>query len=231
MRHDVPLAEPAGQVTSPQRSCVPPADRRNAWETGNLGWDVFYLGVFAAVLVIVLISTPGSKAVAAAAIGALVPWYLLVGRPLWTGRPGGVRATIYVIGLFGLFGAGQSQSPEAWFLAFAISPQFFSFLDERLAMWLGVALNLFAASLLVYRYPSAGTAAVAFGIAAAGGGFSIFYSGWVSRIIKQSEERAGIIDQLEDRETAGPYALETAADWSGAAAEWQELGCRYEAAQ
>ena len=88
MRHDVPLAEPAGQVTSPQRSCVPPADRRNAWETGNLGWDVFYLGVFAAVLVIVLISTPGSKAVAAAAIGALVPWYLLVGRPLWTGRPG-----------------------------------------------------------------------------------------------------------------------------------------------
>jgi DNA-binding CsgD family transcriptional regulator/tetratricopeptide (TPR) repeat protein len=42
--------------------------------------------------------------------------------------------------------------------------------------------------------------------------------------------RAGSIDQLEDRETAGPYALETAADWSGAAAEWQELGCRYEAA-
>src|SRR6202044_924321 len=84
-----------------------------------------------------------------------------------------------------------------WFLAFAISPQFFMFLNERLAMWLGVALNFLAAGLLVLRYPSGATAAVAFGVAVAGGGFSIFYSGWVSRIIKQSEERAGIIDQLE----------------------------------
>jgi signal transduction histidine kinase len=196
--HDVPLAEPAGYLTAPQRSCVPPPDRRNAWETGSLGWDAFYLIIFAAVLAIVLISTPGSKVVAAAATAALVPWYLLAGRPLWTGgRPGRVRATIYVIGLFGLFGAGQSQNPEVWFLSFAISPQFFSFLSTRLAVWLGVALNLFAASLFVLRNPSAGTAAVAFGIAAAGGGFSFFYSGWVSRIIKQSEERGEIIDQLE----------------------------------
>ena len=42
--------------------------------------------------------------------------------------------------------------------------------------------------------------------------------------------RAGIIDQLAPSETAGPYALEIAADWSRAAAQWQELGCSYEAA-
>ena len=42
--------------------------------------------------------------------------------------------------------------------------------------------------------------------------------------------RAGIIDQLANSETAGPYALEIAADWSRAAAQWQELGCPYEAA-
>jgi len=181
-----------------QPPCAPGPDRRHAWETGDVRWDAFFLLAFAAVLAIVLISTPGSKVVAGAAMAALVAWYLLVGRPLWTGqRPGRARAAIYVIGLFGLFGAGQSQNPEVWFLAFAISPQFFFFLNERLAMWLGVALNLFAASLLVYRYPSAGTATVAFGVAAAGGGFSIFYGSWVSRIIEQSAERAGIIDQLE----------------------------------
>jgi tetratricopeptide (TPR) repeat protein len=32
--------------------------------------------------------------------------------------------------------------------------------------------------------------------------------------------RAGIIDQLANSETAGPYALEIAADWSRAAAQW-----------
>jgi signal transduction histidine kinase len=218
--HDVPLAEPAGHLTGPQPSCVPPADRRNAWESGNLGWDAFYLIIFAAVLAIVLISTPGSKVVAAAATAALAAWYLLAGRPLWTGqRPGRARAVIYVIGLFGLFGAGQSQNPEVWFLAFAISPQFFFFLNERLAMWLGVALNLFAASLLVYRYPSAGTAAVAFGVAVAAGGFSIFYGSWVSRIIAQSAERAGIIDQLE----ATRAELDAAQHEAGRLAERQRL--------
>jgi DNA-binding CsgD family transcriptional regulator/tetratricopeptide (TPR) repeat protein len=42
--------------------------------------------------------------------------------------------------------------------------------------------------------------------------------------------RAGIIDQLADGETAGPHALEIAGDWSRAAAQWLQLGCRYEAA-
>jgi signal transduction histidine kinase len=192
----VPLAEPAGPVTEP--SCLPVPDNRHAWEAGNLRWDAFYLLVFAAVLAIVLISTPGSPVAAGAATAALIPWYLLVGRPLWTGRRRGMAAAaIYVIGLFTLFGVAQSQNPNAWFLSLAIAPQLFSFLSTRLAMGLGVALNFMAAALLVARYPTAGTAAVAFTIAAAGGGFSIFYGSWVSRIIEQSAERAGIIDQLE----------------------------------
>jgi signal transduction histidine kinase len=196
MPDHVPLAEPAGPVT--QTSCVPGPDNRHAWETGNLRWDAFYLLVFAAVLAIVLIDTPGSTVAAGAATAALIPWYLLVGRPLWTGRRHGTApAAIYVIGLFTLFGVAQSQNPNAWFLSLAITPQLFSFLSTRLAMGLGVALNFMAAALLVARYPTAGTAAVAFTIAAAGGGFAIFYGTWVSRIIEQSAERAAIIDQLE----------------------------------
>ncbi len=192
-------------MTPSWQSRVPRTDQRHAWETGSPVWDAFYLLVFVAVLVIVLVSTPGSTVVAAAAMAALIPWYLFVGRPLWTsgrtGRAGRARAAIYVIGLFAAFGAAQSQNPEAWFLAFALSPQFFSFLGPRLAVGLGIGLNFFAAALLVYRYPTAATAAVAFGVAAAGGGFSLFYSGWVSRIIAQSAERAQIIDQLEATRT------------------------------
>ena len=186
-------------MSPPLVSCAPRPGHQHAWETRNLRWDAFYLLVFAAVLVIVLVDTPGSAAVAGAAMAAMVPWYLFVGRPLWaSGRQGRARAAIYATGLFALFGTAQSQNPEAWFLAFAISPQFFSFLNSRLAVRMGIGLSFLAAALLVYRYPTASTAAMAFSVAAAGGGFSLFYGGWVSRIIEQSAERAGIIDQLED---------------------------------
>lgn len=206
-------------MTAPPAPCATGPDQ-HAWETGGLAWDAFYVLVFGAVLAIVLIHTPGSRAVAGVAMAALVPWYLLVGRPRWNGRRGGpVRAAIYVTGLFALFGAAQSQNPEVWFLAFAISPQLFSFLPARLAMGLGIGLNFLAAALLVYRYPTVSTAAVAFGIAAAGGGFSLFYSAWVSRIIRQSAERAEIISELE----ATRSALAAAEREAGRLAERQRL--------
>ena len=86
-------------------------------------------------------------------------------------------------------------------------------------MGLGIGLNFFAAALLVYRYPSADTAVVAFGVAAAGGGFSLFYGRWVSRIIAQSAERAEIIDQLE----ATRAELSAAQHEAGRMAERQRL--------
>jgi signal transduction histidine kinase len=198
--------------------CAP--DRRHAWQTGTLGWDAFYLLVFIAVLVVVLVSTPGSTIAAGTAMAIMIPWYLFLGRPLWTGRRASrTRALIYVTGLFSLFGAAQSQNPDAWFLAFAFAPQFYSFLDRRTAMWLGIALNFTAAALLVARYPSGATAAVAFAIAAAGGGFSVFYGGWVNRIIDQSAERADVIDELE----ATRAELAAAQHQAGRLAERQRL--------
>ena len=174
-----------------------------------------------------LVSTPGSTPVAAGAMGAMIAWYLFVGLPLWAearppwvgARPGRVRAGIYVTGLFSLFFVVQSQNPEAWFLAFALSPQFFSFADGRVAMYLGIALNFTAAALLVVRDATTGTAVVAFSIAIAGGGFCIFYGGWVSRIIEQSAERAEIIDQLE----ATRAELAAAQHTAGRLAERQRL--------
>jgi len=207
-------------VTAPQESCVPKPEQ-DAWEGGALGWEVFYLIVFAAVLVIVLVSTPGSTLVATAAVVGLLLWYLFLGRPLWTHRAAAsrLRVTIYVVGLFALFGVAQSQNPEVWFLAFALAPQFFSFMTPRMAIATGIALNFYAAALLVARYPSANTAAVAFGVAVAGGGFSLFYGSWVARIIGQSAERAQIIEQLE----ATQAELAAAQHEAGRMAERQRL--------
>jgi signal transduction histidine kinase len=225
---NVPLAEPARQVTPPPGGCALDlvrapnglAGRRHAWETGTWRWDTFYLFVVIAVLIIVLLDTPGSKPVAAGAMVALIPWYVFLGRPLWTGaRVGRVRAAVYVAGLFGLFGAAQSQNPEVWFLAFAFAPQFQALRDNRVALWLGIGLNFFAAALIVIRYPSADTVAVAFGVAVAGGGFTVFFSSWVSRIIEQSAERAEIIDQLE----ATRAELAVAQHEAGRLAERQRL--------
>jgi signal transduction histidine kinase len=214
-------------VTSRPEPCDPGPDRRHAWETRTLGWDVFYLLVFVAVLVIVLVSSPGSRAVAGGAMGAMIAWYLFVGRPMWADagspwaitRPSPRRAAIYVTGLFSLFFVVQGNNSNAWLLAFALSPQFFALLDGRTAIWVSVALNLMAAALLVYRYPSAGTAVVALALAAAGGGFSVFYGRWVSRIIEQSAERAGMIDQLE----ATRAELAAAQHEAGRLAERQRL--------
>jgi DNA-binding CsgD family transcriptional regulator len=55
-------------------------------------------------------------------------------------------------------------------------------------------------------------------------------SRWVVAELAVWRRRAGIIDQLSDNEMAGPYALELAVDWSGAATRWRTLGCQYEAA-
>jgi DNA-binding CsgD family transcriptional regulator/tetratricopeptide (TPR) repeat protein len=55
-------------------------------------------------------------------------------------------------------------------------------------------------------------------------------SRWVVAELAAWRRRAGIVDQLSDNDTAGPYALDVAADWSGAAMCWRQLGCEYEAA-
>lgn len=55
-------------------------------------------------------------------------------------------------------------------------------------------------------------------------------SRWVVSELAVWRRRAGIIEQLRASETAGPYALEVAGNWSAAARQWQMLGCGYEAA-
>jgi DNA-binding CsgD family transcriptional regulator len=55
-------------------------------------------------------------------------------------------------------------------------------------------------------------------------------SPWVVAELAAWRRRAGIVDQLWASEMAGPYALEVAGEWAQAAAQWQQLGCPYEAA-
>src|SRR5205085_2076636 len=55
-------------------------------------------------------------------------------------------------------------------------------------------------------------------------------SRWVVAELASWRKRAGITDRLDGDETTGPYALELAGDWTGAAEAWRDLGLPYEGA-
>jgi DNA-binding CsgD family transcriptional regulator/tetratricopeptide (TPR) repeat protein len=55
-------------------------------------------------------------------------------------------------------------------------------------------------------------------------------SPWATSELVSWRRRARIIDQLSSDELTDPYALEVAGGWQAAAAQWQKLGCPYEAA-
>jgi len=197
------------------------SNREDAWVAVPGRWDLYYAAVFAVVLGVICVSSgPVQRLVAIPAMVAMVPWYVLVGRPIWIRSEGSARrGAVYIAGMFVLFAAAQSQDPNAWFLAFVICPQFFHVTSPHLAMAAAIAFNTLAGLLLVYRVHSVAVAATSLAIAAAGIGFSIVYGGWVTRIIEQSRERAELIDQLE----ATRAELAEANREAGALAERQRL--------
>jgi signal transduction histidine kinase len=221
---DLPLDAQAGRVTTPMAAppptalpapppaappAAPPRDAgagagcadivQDAWSVRPWRWDAFNAVIFTVVLVVLWFGTTSTqRLVAITAMAAMVPWYALAGRPIWTRGAGSPRrAVVYIAGLFILFAFAQSQDPNAWFLAFLFCPQFFHVISPRLAMAAAIAFNVLAWLLLVYRVRDLAAAVVSLAIAAAGCGFSIVYGGWVTRIINQSRERAEIINQLE----------------------------------
>jgi hypothetical protein len=173
--------------------------RKDAWATGPRRWDAYYAVIFTAVLIVVwATSGPPGRWIAVAAMLVMLPWYVLIGRPVWArGADSRGRAVSYIAGLFLLFAVAQSQDPNAWYLAFALCPQLFWVVDPRPAMWAACGLNGTAWLLLAYRAHSLSAAAVSLAVAVAGISLSVAYGGWVTRIIEQSRERAGIIEQLE----------------------------------
>lgn len=219
MPDDVPLAQQPGRLTTLEDP-VP----ESPWLSRTGPWETFYGIVFAAAFVIVGTShlPPDRPSILAlSALAAMVPWYLLVGRrQIFAAERGTVSlGFVYVIGLLLLFAVAASQDPNAWFLAFAAQPQFFSLLRRRLALWPSVALNLVGAACLVYRDRSPGGVAEGLGLAAFGVTFALVYSGYVVGIIEQSEQRASLISQLEETRAE----LARVSREAGALAERQRL--------
>jgi signal transduction histidine kinase len=209
VREDVPLAvprltpgEPAG---SAENACPP----RAGWIVDEPRWDAYYAVVFAASVAIVQAGSlqASGRIIASAALAAMVPWYIFLGRPLmqadetvWrAGASAGVtrRGVVYLTGLVVMFAVAQSQDPSAWFLAFGLLPQCFHVTTPRLGLAFVVIFNVIAGAFEAWRNPGLSGALTALGIVVFAVAFSYVYSRWMIRVIEQSLDRAVLIQQLE----------------------------------
>jgi len=192
----VPLADEPGRLTVP--ACP---DRSGARATGMRRWDVLYGIVFLAGLLVVGASSGlfGRHWLAVAAVAAMAPWYLAVGRPHILAAEGIMsrRAVIYMTGIVLLFAVADLQVPNAWFLSIAILPQCYEVLPPRRAMIPVITMTVIAACSVAYSARSLPGAITAAALAAAVIAFTLAFGGYLGQILTQSGERAELIAQLE----------------------------------
>ena len=210
------MAEP--EVTAPGEGAESQAD---TWDMSPRTWDVFYALVFVLDTVVAELAslTPAARAVLSAALAAMVVWYLAVGRPQIYGGKVGARSWLYLAGMIALFGVAQSQSPNVWFAAFALTPQCFFLLPFRQALIPITVLNVLAGTLVVAADPGRTSVVEALLDSAFSIGLAFVYGNFVDRIIRQSTERAELIGQLE----ATRAELAAAHHQAGTLAERQRL--------
>ena len=179
---------------------MPDQPRPSARIVAEPRWDVYYAVVLAASLAIIQAGPldPARRIIATAALAAMVPWYIFLGRPLMkqdtTSEP---RATIYLAGLVVMFAIAQSQAANAWFLAFGLLPMCFHVTTARRALAFVVIINVIAAGMDLWRDPGLPGALTALGVLAFAVTFAYVYSRWMAQVIEQSLERAVLIEQLE----------------------------------
>ena len=202
MPEDIPLAVPR-LTTQPGAEGCRPAPRQAGWIVTEPRWDAYYAVVFAACVAIVeagKLDATGRIA-CTAALAAMVPWYLFLGRPLMNTdgatQAAEARGIVYLAGLVVLFTIAQSQNANAWFLAFALLPMCFHVTTLRRGLVFVVILNVIAGALVVRRDPGLPGTLTAVGIVVFAVSFSYAYSRWVMKVIEQSLERAVLIEQLE----------------------------------
>ena len=173
--------------------------REHAWELAPSSWDVFYAVVFVVNAVVVELAplTVPARVTLSVALAAMVPWYVLVGRPQIYGGLVSSRSWLYLVGITALFGVAVYLAPNAWFLAFALSPQCFFMLPFRQAMYAVLMFNAVAAVVLIARHPGGDIVPQSLLNGGFGVGLAFVYGRFANTIIDQSQERADLIGQLE----------------------------------
>ncbi|MBB4914564.1 sensor histidine kinase [Streptosporangium saharense] len=189
-----------------------------SWESSPLVWEI--LLVSTVLLPVVFVVTGGmsgaEKAVAAVCLLAVLPLYLLLGRPaIMADDPR--RGTVYVVALVVLYGCAASTASISTFALFGLCPQCFVVYSARTAMIPVVLLSVahIPRHLLLngpgrYEFLTVTATAIL---------FSMAFGMWSERVTALSAERAALIGELvESRAEVARLSAER-----GAAAERERL--------
>ncbi|MEU8656401.1 sensor histidine kinase [Actinoplanes philippinensis] len=161
-------------------------------------WEIFFGVTMIAVAVAVAIADgfePWRRVVALAAIGAMLLLHVLVGRPLIAREAENTAALLTLLAQMVLFGVAVWAVPLATWLLFAVIPVIFQMVVVRLAIALVVAANLIPVAVEYYYEP--GGVGMDLVIAAISTGAGLCMGLWILRTLKESEQRATLITELE----------------------------------
>ncbi|MGW2786994.1 sensor histidine kinase [Streptomyces populi] len=223
MSADLPLEEPARRMTAPAARPAPVPDRArtgqvpggartgqvpggarasNTWELSFRLWDTYFAVVWVATLVFVLGTAHPGWRIRLAAGGVLlllIPWYLMVGRPVLTAEvPDERRALGYIAGAVLLFLPPGVLVGETRLMTFALIPQCFIALRLRRALTASAVINIAPVAGWALLWRPGGQALFFNSVFAV---VTLVFSGalgsWIIRIMEQSRERAELITELD----------------------------------
>ena len=177
---------------------------RHAWDTGERRWDAYFAVILAGTLALIQVNgspTGHGRLVASAALAAMAPWYVLVGRramyrageSVWPG-------VIYLAGLIALLAVAEAgaDSGSVVFILLALGPQaFMASGSYRQAVVAVVLINAPVVLTALGRGARGSELAAPIAVAGLTTVFSVVFGSWINRIIDQSKERADLIEQLE----------------------------------
>jgi len=172
----------------------------HAWDGGERRWNAYFAVVLAGTLGLTQVAgqaTGHGRLVASAALIAMVPWYLFLGRRAMYGRADSVLpGIVYLCGLVALLAVAEANAASVTFILLALGPQCFM-VSYGLAIVAVVAMNATGVLIALARGASGAELQTTIWIAVLGTAFSIGFGTWIIRIIDQSAERAELIAQLE----------------------------------
>ncbi|MEU8264870.1 sensor histidine kinase [Micromonospora sp. NPDC048999] len=199
--------------------------RRHGDPLHNLAWWDIYFGIVAlAVATLVLVGHAAgalrSPLLVLALVGALAVWYVAFGRRLVLAEDDGWPAVAFQVGVIVLFTAVVAAVGTASFLLFALCPLAYMTLRFGPATAFVLMLSIVPPVVFLTRTGDlSATAREPLPVAVLVAAFSIGFGGWVQRIVRQSEERAALIEEL--RATRAEVAR--LSHEAGVAAERQRL--------
>jgi signal transduction histidine kinase len=177
---------------------------RHAWDGGERRWDLYFAVILAGTLALIQVAgspTDHGRLIASAALVAMAPWYVFLGRRTIYGPGKSIwPGVIYLAGLIALLSVAEvyARGGSITLILLALGPQaFLAAGSYRMAVVAVVLMNAPLVLTAVARGARGASLAGPIAVAALTTVFSVAFGTWINRIIDQSKERADLIEQLE----------------------------------